>query len=106
MTIRNTYFTLTVYGENGYEANKKLGAPGGWIEMQFSFTVNSKGDVTVSDPQSKGYPSVSIYSYDSYGDATDVWQQTESGNINDLMGPGKPANNGESSRMKEEADRQ
>jgi len=88
----NTYFTLTVYGENGYAANNKTGAPGGWIEMQFSFTVNSKGEVTVSDPQTKGYPSVSIYSYDSNGNVQPGdWQQTESGNIDDLQGPRKPA---------------
>lgn len=102
----NTYFTLTVYGENGYEAKKKWGAPGGWIEMQFSFTVNSKGEVTVSDPQTKGYPSVSIYSYDSDGDATDVWQQTESGNINDLTGPRKPARSDGQKAIDQDAARQ
>jgi RHS repeat-associated protein len=100
----NTYFTLTVYGENGYEANGKTGAPGGWIEMQFSFTVNSKGQVMVSNPETKGYPSVSVYSYDSGGNAQDVWQQTE-GNINDLVGPRKPANNQQSSQTKQEEDR-
>lgn len=89
----NTYFTLTVYGENGYEAKGVPGAPGGWIEMQFSFKVNSKGQVEVTAAETKGYPSASIYSYDSSGDATDVWQQTESGNIKDLWGPMKPANN-------------
>jgi RHS repeat-associated protein len=102
----NTYFTLTVYGENGYEANGKAGAPGGWIEMQFSFTVNSKGEVTVSNPETKGYPSASIYSYDSGGNAQDVWQQTESGNINDLVGPRHPANDDhQSSHVQEDADR-
>ena len=60
--------------------------------MQFSFTVNSKGEVTVSDPETKGYPSASIYSYDSAGNAADVFQQTESGNIDDLNGPLMPAN--------------
>jgi hypothetical protein len=84
----NTFFTLTVYGENGYEANGKAGAPGGWIEVQFSFKVNSKGEVTVSSKETKGYPSVSIYSYDSAGrELQDVWRQTESGNIQDLLGP-------------------
>src|SRR5205814_10285033 len=103
----NTYFSLTVYGENGYEANGKTGAPGGWIEMQFSFTVNSKGEVTVSNPETKGYRSVSVYSYDSGGNAQDVWQQPESGNIDDLFGPRKPANgNQQSSDIQEDADRQ
>jgi hypothetical protein len=87
----NTYFTLTVYGENGYEANGKFGAPTGVIGMQFSFTVSSKGVVTVSDQETKGYPSVSVYSYDAEGDSNNVWQQTESGNIDDLNGPMKPA---------------
>jgi len=83
----NTYFTLTVYGENGYEAEGKLEAPGGWIEMQFSFKVNSQGKVEITVAETKGYPSASIYSYDADGNATDVWQQTESGNIDDLFGP-------------------
>jgi hypothetical protein len=87
----NTYFTLTVYGENGYEAAGKWEAPGGWIEMMFSIRVDSKGKVHIIAAETKGYPSASIYSYDSNGNATDVWQQTESGNINDLAGPRKPA---------------
>jgi hypothetical protein len=53
--------------------------------------VNSKEEVATSNPETKGYPSVSIYSYDVYGDATHVWQQTESGNIDDLWEPRTPA---------------
>jgi RHS repeat-associated protein len=90
----NTYFTLTVYGENGYEAQGIRGAPGGWIEMQLSFQVNAKGEVTVSSAETKGYPSASVFSYDTQGKASDVWEQTESGNIDDLQGPAKPAANG------------
>jgi RHS repeat-associated protein len=87
----NTYFTLTVYGENGYEAQGKWEAPGGWIEMQFSFRVDSSGHVIVTSAETKGYPSASIYSYNSAGDATDVWEQTESGHSTDLYGPRKAA---------------
>ncbi|HLJ85999.1 MAG TPA: RHS repeat-associated core domain-containing protein [Candidatus Angelobacter sp.] len=103
----NTYFTLTVYGENGYEAQGKTGAPGGWIEMQFSFAVNSKGEITIADPETKGYPSVSIYSYDAAGDVVqDVFQQRESGNIQDLWGPRKPTKSDGQKAIDEEAARQ
>lgn len=87
----NTYFTLTVDGENGYEANGKWGAPTGTIGIQVSFKVDAKGNVTVVDAETKGYPSMSIYSYDSAGNVEGGWQQTESGHLNDLNGPLKPA---------------
>ena len=87
----NTYFTLTVEGVNGYEANGKWGAPTGSIEVQVSFKVDAKGKVTVH-AETKGYPSLSIYSYDAAGDVENGWQQPESGNIDDLNGPLNPAN--------------
>ena len=77
--VRDVWGTPGYLGHPPYEAGGKMGAPGGWIEMQFSFKVNSKGEVTVSDPETKGYPSASIYSYDSQGNASNIWQQTESG---------------------------
>jgi RHS repeat-associated protein len=89
----NTYFTLSVTGENGYEAQGKWFAPSGLIQMEFSFKVDSKGNVTLLSKETKGYPSVSIYSYDSEGDDQDLFQQTESGHIEDLEGPMKSANN-------------
>jgi hypothetical protein len=51
------------------------------------------GEVTVSDLETKGFPSVNLYLYDSAGDATDIWEQIESGNVSDLWGPHKPAKN-------------
>jgi len=87
----NTYFTLTVDGENGYEANGVPLAPTGTIGLQVSFKVDAKGNVTVLDAETKGYPSMSIYSYDSAGNVERGWQQPESGIINDLNGPLKPS---------------
>ena len=98
--------TMALRPRSSHEATNIPLAPGGWIEMQFSFKVNSKGEVTVSDPETKGYPSVSIYSYNSKGDATDVWQQTENGRIDDLMGPRKSTTSDGQKAAAEDAARQ
>ncbi len=85
-------FTVHVYGENGYEAHGVPGAPGGWIEMAITLKVTPGGKVSVVKDKSsaKKFPSMSIYSYDSNGTATSVFQQRESGNINDLNRPSGP----------------
>jgi RHS repeat-associated protein len=85
----STTFTVSVYGENGFEAKGKTGAPGGWIEMVFTLKVAADGTVTVVSASTKDFPSVSIYSYQSDGTMNSVYQQTESGNVNDLNKPRK-----------------
>jgi RHS repeat-associated protein len=86
----STTFTVHVYGENGYEAAHIPGAPGGWIEMAYTLKVTSDGKVSVVGGSAKKFPSVSIYSYQSNGSISDVYQQKESGNINDLNKPMSP----------------
>jgi len=86
----STTFTVHVYGENGYEAAHIPGAPGGWIEMVYTLKVTADGKVEVVGGSAKNFPSVSIYSYQSNGSISDVYQQKESGNINDLNKPMSP----------------
>ena len=83
----NVTFTLNVYGQNGQAAAGNLLAIQGWIEMQFTFRVKPDGTVELVDGSAKKYPSVSIYSYSSNGSSSDIFQQTESGNPNDLNMP-------------------
>ena len=83
----NVTFTVTVYGQNGQSAAGNKLAPGGWIEMQFTFKVKPDGTVQIVEGSAKKYPSISIYSYSSSGAVSDIFQQTESGNDNDLNKP-------------------
>jgi hypothetical protein len=83
----STTFTVHVYGENGAEANHIYQAPGGWIEMVFTLKVAADGAVSVVKGSTKQFPSISIYSYQSSGSVSDVYQKKESGNINDLNKP-------------------
>ncbi|HVN22166.1 MAG TPA: RHS repeat-associated core domain-containing protein, partial [Dongiaceae bacterium] len=93
-TDGSTTFTIHVFGENGYEADNVPFAPGGWIEMVFTLRVTADGKVSVVKGSSKKFPSVSIYSYQSNGTISDIWQQKESGNIKDLYGPMSPIQQG------------
>lgn len=102
----NTYFTLGVTGENGYEATGLPFAPKGTIKMQFTFEVDSNGQVHIIAAESTGYPSISVYSYDDRGDVESDWQQTESGHIKDLEGPLKPTNFHQSGEADDDAKRQ
>ena len=86
----STTFTVHVFGENGFEAKGGLEgrfAPTGWLEMVITLNVASDGKVTVVDQSTKKFPSVSIYSYQSNGDISNVYQQKESGDWNDLNKP-------------------
>jgi RHS repeat-associated protein len=97
----STTFTVHVYGENGEEAANNPLAPGGWIEMIFTLNVTADGKVKVIKESSKDFPSISVYSYQSNGGISSVFQQKESGNIDDLN---KPAHSHMSPQMREGAD--
>ena len=99
----STTFTVHVYGENGYEADHVPLAPGGWIEMVFVLKVTADGKVSVVESNTKDFPSVSIYAYQSSGSISDVYQQKESGNVDDLNKPMKPRR---SNPVQEDANRQ
>ena len=99
----STTFTIHVYGENGYEADHVPFAPGGWIEMVFTLKVAADGTVTVVGGSAKDFPSVSIYAYQANGNTKDVYQKTESGDIDDLNKPMKPVR---PDPVKEDASRQ
>jgi hypothetical protein len=83
---------MHVFGENGFEAVGIPFAPSGWIEMQFTFRVAPDGTVSVIADSTKKFPSISIYSYQSNGSISNVWQQKESGSVNDLNQPRSPGN--------------
>jgi RHS repeat-associated protein len=91
-TDGSTTFTVHVYGENGEEAAGNPLAPGGWIEMVFTLKVAADGTVSVVSADTKDFPSVSVYSYQSDGTMKSVYQQTESGNVDDLNKPRKHRN--------------
>ena len=82
----NIHFSVSVYGENGHEAAGNPLAPGGWIEMVFEFLVDPSGKVVITGQSGKDYPSVSVFSY-SNGATNDLFEQTESGDSNDLNKP-------------------
>jgi RHS repeat-associated protein len=82
----NLHFEVDVRGLNGFAASGNKLAPQGWIEMQFDFLVDPDGTVFLLEAKSKSYPSVSVYSY-SHGQTTDLFQQNESGNPDDLNKP-------------------
>ena len=88
-TDGSTTFTVHVFGENGEEAVGNPLAPGGWIEMVFTLRVAADGTVSVVSADTKDFPSVSVYSYQSDGTMKSEYQQTESGNVNDLNKPKK-----------------
>ena len=73
-------------GLNGFAAHGYTSAPQSWIEMQFYFLVDPKGTVVLLEAKSKTYPSVSVFSY-SDGKTSDLIEQNESGNPNDLDKP-------------------
>ncbi len=58
--------------------------------MVYTLKVTADGKVSVVGGSAKKFPSVSIYSYQSDGSISDVYQQKESGNINDLNKPMSP----------------
>lgn len=89
----NISFTLMVYALNGHAAAGSKRAPQSWIEMQFKFVVKPDGTVHLVAGKTKKYPSISIYSYSSQG-IRDIWQQKESGVVNDLDKPMSKINPG------------
>ena len=54
--------------------------------MSFEFLVDPSGQVVLVGGSSKAFPSVSVFSY-SGDTTTDLFEQTESGNVDDLDKP-------------------
>jgi hypothetical protein len=85
----NTHFDVSISGVNGQKAaGGPVGffAPPGTIGATFDFLVDPKGTVVLVGGEAKSYPSISIFSY-SGGKTTDLWEQKESGDSNDLNKP-------------------
>lgn len=87
----NIHFTLTTFGLNGHAASGNPAAPQSWIEYTLDFLVDPNGTVVITGGKAKKFPSVSAFSY-SNGNTSDLFEQSESGDVHDLDKPAQDLN--------------